>query len=195
MKLFGINLSTGKDNQKKNSNIKIQNFSIIDIDFYYIKSILIFVVAVFSSYMYLNQNSNIDVLKNSNDSLTVQLKKENTKVEDLSKKVSKFESTVKNTKKIFLLDKDKFGIYKLMTELDYFKKIYDFSYDADEKATTINKNYFKYKIKFKIPYKNLEIFKETLNIITSKYFNKFIYAVYSKGTFEMHYEYYGKKEK
>lgn len=180
------------DKLLNNKNIKkIQTKS--NIDYHYLKTIVLVLGFLFMLYQLYDKNESLNLIKSQYDSNIEQITKLNSDIKTNKKKLKEFTDKISTLNRLFVKDKNEFGLYKLMEYLDEQVKLYDFKYSTNQKETNLTKEYFSYDFKFEIPYNSYSSLNKLINSIESKYHNTFVEAKFDKGKFYLTYKFYGKK--
>lgn len=164
----------------------------IKLDVHYLKTIGLFVLTVFSAFLYFTGNISLGDLSKTiedNDTTINNLKTEYTK---LDQDLKKFNIKINSIDKEFVFEKKNFGVYKLMMYFDKYKDSYDFKHIVEQNEKKLTNEYFQHEVQFQIEYKSSAQIKDFLNIIENKYHNNFIEGRFSKNELILKYLFYGK---
>ena len=153
------------DKLLNNKNIKkIQNKS--NIDYHYLKTIVLVLGFLFMLYQLYDKNESLNLIKTQYDSNIEQITKLNSDIKTNKKKLKEFTDKISTLNRLFVKDKNEFGLYKLMEYLDEQVKLYNFKYSTNQKETNLTKEYF---IKeFELEKQNIVCINNILDIEESK---------------------------
>lgn len=163
------------------------------IDYHYLKSVALLIAFATISYYYVDKSTEVSNIMVQYDGNIEQVTKLNNDIKNNKKKLEEFNVKIVGVNKIFLKDKEDFGLYKLMEHLDKDAKLFNFKYTTNQKQVNLTKEYFSYDFKFEVPYSSYQSMSKVIDTIEGTYHNTFMEAKFDKGKFILSYKFYGKK--
>ena len=94
------------------NNKKIQNKS--NVDYHYLKTIVLVLGFLFMLYQLYDKNESLTLIKSQYDSNIEQITKLNSDIKTNKKKLKEFTDKISTLNRLFVKDKNEFGLYKLM---------------------------------------------------------------------------------